>query len=302
MNILIVDDSKAMRMIVRRTLRQAGYGKHQTFMAENGREAVKVMAKNRIDLVLSDWNMPVMNGLQFLQFLRSRNNRVRFGFVTTEGTPDMRAKAMAAGAQFVIVKPFTAQTFEDTLGPLFGEARQAGPQHNAPVSMGTDMGGILLPDAESVVSLLSGVLPRPPEAVDWRSPPLLSTPVATGIYTSRELGEEAAVVMDVSLAACVAGAINMAPPGVVKDQLRSRTLPAELVGSINEFFNLLARIFNASDGRRIKLEKSSVSPEPVLDEVKAFIAQDGIHTSHMMLNIQGFGRGKLTCWVKSNPG
>ncbi len=298
MNILIVDDSKAMRMIVRRTLRQAGFGKHQTFQAENGREAVQVMAKNPIDLVLSDWNMPVMNGLQLLQFLRSRKNRVRFGFVTTEGTPDMRAKAMASGAQFVIVKPFTAQTFEDTLGPLFGQASASGPQSNADVSMGTDMGGILLPDAASVVSLLGGVLARAPEAVDWRAPPLLSTPVATGIYTSQDLGQEAAVVMDVSLAACVAGAINMAPPGAVKEQLRSRQLPAELVGSIGEFFNLLARVFNAPNGRRIKLEKLSVSPEAPLTEVEAFIAQDGVHASHMMLNIQGFGRGKLTCWVK----
>ncbi len=118
MRILVVDDSKAMRMIVRRTLRQAGFGHHQTDEACDGREAFDAIKANAPDLVISDWNMPEMSGIQLLEALNEAGIGVPFGFVTTEGTQDMRERASGAGAKFLIVKPFTAQHFTDALQPL----------------------------------------------------------------------------------------------------------------------------------------------------------------------------------------
>lgn len=115
MKILIVDDSKAMRMIVRRTLRQAGFDGHDVQEAGDGKEALAAIRASQPDLVLSDWNMPEMGGLELLQTLRSEDNRVTLGFVTTEGTPEMRAKATEAGAAFLIAKPFTADQFKNEL-------------------------------------------------------------------------------------------------------------------------------------------------------------------------------------------
>ena len=99
MRILIVDDSKAMRMIVRRTLRQAGFEGLDELEAANGKEALSIVEARSPDLVLSDWNMPEMSGLELLQELKGRGNSVKFGFVTSESTPDMRAAALQAGAQ-----------------------------------------------------------------------------------------------------------------------------------------------------------------------------------------------------------
>jgi two-component system chemotaxis response regulator CheY len=118
MKILIVDDSKAMRMIVTRTLRQAGYGDHEFLEAENGVEGLAMVDSAAPDLVLSDWNMPEMNGIEFLQALRAKGNSVRFGFVTSESTDAMRAVALDSGALFLIAKPFTADTFADALGSV----------------------------------------------------------------------------------------------------------------------------------------------------------------------------------------
>ena len=70
------------------------------------------------DLVLSDWNMPNMTGIECLQALRSSGSDVPFGFVTSEGSPEMREKAATAGALFLIAKPFTEDTFRDTLGAV----------------------------------------------------------------------------------------------------------------------------------------------------------------------------------------
>lgn len=116
--ILIVDDSKAMRLIVRRTLRQAGFGEFDVEEAQNGVEALECIGKAAPALVISDWNMPEMNGIELLRELNARKLRVRFGFVTTEGTPDMRAMADEAGALFLIAKPFTPEQFEAALRPL----------------------------------------------------------------------------------------------------------------------------------------------------------------------------------------
>lgn len=113
--ILIVDDSRAMRLIVRRTLRQAGLGEHEVIEASDGREALVLIGKNRPDLVLSDWNMPGMNGLELLTELRAKGNAVKFGFITSEGTVDARDAASDAGALFMITKPFTAELFREML-------------------------------------------------------------------------------------------------------------------------------------------------------------------------------------------
>jgi len=118
MKLLIVDDSKAMRMIVRRALRQANLGEHQVDEATNGEEALEKLRGSTFDLVLADWNMPQMNGIDLLKAVRSEGMPVKFGFVTSEGTDDIRELAMQSGAQFLIVKPFTPEALHDALQPL----------------------------------------------------------------------------------------------------------------------------------------------------------------------------------------
>jgi two-component system chemotaxis response regulator CheY len=118
MKILIADDSRVMRQIVVRTLRQAGYGDHDLTEAADGRQAYDAVRGDDFGLVLSDWNMPEMNGIDFLRATRAAGLDVPFGFITTEGTPEMRQTAEAAGAQFLIAKPFTADTFRDVLEPF----------------------------------------------------------------------------------------------------------------------------------------------------------------------------------------
>jgi two-component system chemotaxis response regulator CheY len=116
--ILIADDSRVMRQIVTRTLRQAGYDGHELVEASDGREAYDAAIKEAPDLVLSDWNMPEMTGVEVLRALRAGGFETPFGFVTSEGTPEMRHAAEAAGALFLITKPFTAEAFRDVLDPI----------------------------------------------------------------------------------------------------------------------------------------------------------------------------------------
>jgi two-component system chemotaxis response regulator CheY len=120
MKVLVTDDSRVMRQIVKRTLRQAGYPDVQVCEAGNGQEALEVIASEAPDLVLCDWNMPEMNGLDLLKALRDRGRDVPFGFVTSEGSPEMRERALNAGALFLIAKPFTPEAFREVLEPVLG--------------------------------------------------------------------------------------------------------------------------------------------------------------------------------------
>jgi two-component system, chemotaxis family, chemotaxis protein CheY len=118
MQIMVVDDSKAMRSIVMRAVRQAGYDAVTFLEAPNGAEALKVIRVTPPDLVLADWNMPEMSGIELLKTLRAEGNLIRVGFVTSESDPAMRDMAFQSGALFMITKPFTPDSLKAVLAPV----------------------------------------------------------------------------------------------------------------------------------------------------------------------------------------
>lgn len=114
MRVMIVDDSKVMRTIVRRMLRHV-IADADVLEASDGQLALAELGTQQVDLILSDWNMPTMTGIELLEQLRAQGTRTRFGFVTSEGTPDMRARAQAAGASFFVSKPFTEEHLDEAI-------------------------------------------------------------------------------------------------------------------------------------------------------------------------------------------
>jgi two-component system, chemotaxis family, chemotaxis protein CheY len=116
MKILIVDDSKAMRMIVRRQLNEIGLADADYFEATNGVEGMAAVKEHQPDLVLSDWNMPEMTGIEMLEALNAEGVEVKLGFVTSESQDSYKERAVEAGAMFLISKPFNADTFKRALG------------------------------------------------------------------------------------------------------------------------------------------------------------------------------------------
>src|ERR1700693_8701 len=104
---LIVDDSSVMRKIVERSLRQAGIDLSDVFQAGNGAEALGVLKDTKVDLILCDINMPVMDGLEFIKQLPGVENakNVPVVMITTEGSEAQVVKALSSGASGYIRKP-----------------------------------------------------------------------------------------------------------------------------------------------------------------------------------------------------
>ncbi len=116
MKILIVDDSRAMRVILRRTLSALDRFAGATIIeASNGREGFDAVLRDEPDLVLSDWKMPEMTGIEFLQALHAAGATPVFGFVTSELDPEARELAIELGARTLVAKPFTAAALDQAL-------------------------------------------------------------------------------------------------------------------------------------------------------------------------------------------
>ena len=113
---LVVDDSRAVRMILAKTLKELGYEVRE---AANGREALEVIEaeKTAVTLVLADWNMPEVNGLDLLKQLRQNPelSRLVVIMVTTETELDQMTVALEAGANEYVMKPFTKEILVEKL-------------------------------------------------------------------------------------------------------------------------------------------------------------------------------------------
>ncbi|MBN1628008.1 MAG: response regulator [Deltaproteobacteria bacterium] len=113
--ILIVDDFESMRRIVKGTLKSIGFSNF--IEAEDGVVALKKLEKHKIDLIISDWIMPNMNGLDFLKAVKGNDKykNIPFIMVTAEGQKGNVLEAINAGVNNYIVKPFTPETLNAKL-------------------------------------------------------------------------------------------------------------------------------------------------------------------------------------------
>jgi two-component system, chemotaxis family, chemotaxis protein CheY len=120
LRVLIVDDSSVMRKIVDRSLRQAGLDPMTVVEASSGVEGLEALKNHSVQLILSDINMPSMDGLEFLRQMRAQNLApgVPVVMITTESSEEHVKQAILSGAQGYIRKPFTADQVKERVLPL----------------------------------------------------------------------------------------------------------------------------------------------------------------------------------------
>jgi two-component system, chemotaxis family, chemotaxis protein CheY len=119
MKFLVVDDFSTMRRIVKNVLKQLGYT--NVVEAENGNQALTALQKGDVEFVISDWNMPQMDGFELLSAVRRTESlkHMPFLMVTAEAEQDKVVQAVKAGVSNYIVKPFTPETMKEKLDKIF---------------------------------------------------------------------------------------------------------------------------------------------------------------------------------------
>ena len=117
MKILVVDDMSTMRRIVKNILKQLGFNN----LEENGQEALKKLKADTYGFVVSDWNMPVMMGIDMLRAIRADETlkKIPVLMVTAEAQKENLMEAVQAGVSNYVVKPFTAETMQEKINKIF---------------------------------------------------------------------------------------------------------------------------------------------------------------------------------------
>ncbi|QPJ63603.1 MAG: response regulator [Candidatus Nitronauta litoralis] len=119
--VLVVDDSSVMRQIIKNNLKQLGFSNDNLSDAEDGQMGLKRAQEGGLDLIISDWNMPKMTGIEFLKSVRDDGSikGIPFLMVTSEADKEKIVEAVQAGVSQYIVKPFNANQLEEKIQAIF---------------------------------------------------------------------------------------------------------------------------------------------------------------------------------------
>ena len=122
-SILLVDDSLPMRSVLKKTFKAAGYSDSEFHEAANGKEALDLIKDKWIDIVITDYNMPVMDGMEFIKKLKKDDTfkETPVVIVSTEGSQSKIDEFIEQGAAGYITKPFTPEILRDTIIDILGE-------------------------------------------------------------------------------------------------------------------------------------------------------------------------------------
>jgi CheY-like chemotaxis protein len=118
--VLIADDSKAMQMLIRTTLQRIP--QLHFVVADNGREALAALGREAVDLLVTDINMPEMDGISLIREVRKTNSKLPIVIVTAKGESEARTEGMALGASAYILKPISGRELMDLAGRLLEAA------------------------------------------------------------------------------------------------------------------------------------------------------------------------------------
>ena len=124
MKLLIVDDSKAMRIIVRRGLDKFSQENFSVKQAASGRDALVIIGDWQPDIILSDWHMPNMSGLELISIIKQRDLPIKVGIVTSEKKQERLQQALDKGAEFILPKPFKDADLHKAILPLIKRKKQ----------------------------------------------------------------------------------------------------------------------------------------------------------------------------------
>ncbi len=278
MAILVVDDSRAMRMIVMRELRKAGYETRDVMEAENGRAALEKVREGGVDLVLSDWNMPEMSGMNLLQALRGDGNNVPFGFVTSESTPVMHRDALDAGADCVVTKPFSGNSLAEQVELALGGHRQA-----------DGLGAAVSSGEATVASVLSGLLGCQ-VSTSPAEPPRAQKAGVVARYRGNGEPERALFVAEIDIAAALGAALSRVPAGAVEDMVAEGALPEAMQQNVYEVVNVLSKAVPGGEQRWL-LEEMQVYAR-LSEHAQVWAAEPGWWRSPVEVRVPGYPSGR----------
>ncbi|WP_422044602.1 response regulator [Roseateles sp.] len=293
LRVLIVDDSRAIQAIIQRVLQSASLGPLSIELAMDGEQALRLVNSFQPDLVISDWHMPKVGGLEMLQTLRQIGlHDVKVGFVTTETAPRHLDQARSNGALFVINKPFKDED-------LLREVQAALAQRVAELAAPAKPAGGQAPAIESVdalnqliKSLLRDIpfrlIPAPGQKLaDLKLPHNLAMYLAEGQKTPHALA-----ALDANCCCILGGGGAQLQPMPVRAAMQTGAPTAEMMKFADQFMRSAAGLLSKDAATpEVGLKVVNLMPKP-FEKLDTLMGR-GLARSDYRLSVPGYGEGRF---------
>jgi len=307
---LVVDDSRAIQAIVRRAIMRCGYAPIEIETAMDGEQAIDLVPTFKPDLIITDWHMPKVSGLEMVQALRQMGHgHVRVGFVTTERTPALLEEAMSNGALFILHKPFE-------------DAELVNVVSNAVKDLVTQSGGSMAPAAPEPLPAQEEAARKTDDPIPYTTLQLLlvdrlgnlpfrliphermtidklTTNNFLGLYAVKDSkGVYAIAVMDSNAVCMVGGGAARMSPQDVRAVMATGAIEGLMMDKAHEFLRAASAGLTDSspvEGLSVSLAKTSVVKN-TFAKLSEVLAKPG-QRSDFRLSIPGYGEGRMAFFV-----
>jgi two-component system, chemotaxis family, chemotaxis protein CheY len=283
MKILIVDDSKSMQKMIANSLRKAGYDGHDYVFADHGEDGLKKIEEENIDLILSDWHMPVMDGLTFIKSVKELGIKTPMGMITTERSPERVAEAKENGAMFVVSKPFTPAQLSEAILEVLDDTPDT-----------SSGGNIILPELEDIEDILLDTLQK--EAFAHHAP--ISArglfPNVVGFYVNMMQEIKAVVILDRLFVNIAAGAKFGSELEAIYGHIENKTIDANAFDESSEIFEQLSHFIKETDDDHELTFRSGHFIASQVAKLDNIMNCPHNNIQSYIIEVRGYGTGRMT--------
>jgi len=287
--LLVVDDSRAMQAIIRRVLQTRELGHTEIETVASGEQALDAIERYMPCLILSDWHMPGMTGIELLQTLRQMGHSdLAVGFVTTETTPALLQQAITNGAAFIVHKPFHDHELLAAVRGALGRVSAA----PAPEEAATEPVSGVRALRRFIQAWMPGVPFRVIEGEKFDSAHLTPQNMLA-VYAPHAGGNLCALAAANLPALCMlGGGAIQADPREIRRAIQDGTPPPEVVDSAIAFFRELAPLMPGQIGVEDAVFKGANLVAPDFAKLRAAV-NDTVGRADYRLSVPGYGDGRL---------
>ncbi|SFD53629.1 response regulator [Pseudoalteromonas denitrificans] len=262
MKILIVDDSLAMQAIVRRGLEKFGYRTLDIRQASGALEALEIIDSWQPEIVLSDWHMPEVSGLELLQEITTRELPIQTAFVTTVNDEKLIAQAVDCGACFVLSKPFEDAQLHKAILPLVQGATESERLLNTETDTSSASSDLVLPKLSQLEKVLHRFLS---DTISLKEAPIQHFSIEDKIPTVLALFEDvetqkirALAILDIYAACVLGGTKSKMPKAKIMKMIKEKVMTKSMIDSCEQVMSDCAFAFLDKKTRK-NLRLKSVS-------------------------------------------
>lgn len=304
MRVLIVDDSRAMQIIVRRGIEQLGYKEVEIRNAGNGLEAMDIIRAWEPNLVITDWHMPEMTGMEMLQSLNRQMLDTEVGFISTEDSEKRKADAFAAGARFFIQKPFEYSTLHEAVRPYLEEytksqkaLEEEKTEKKNDEQQEIEKSFVKLPNLESLNKTLNH-FSKPNLMVEETEPIALKEqnfPSLLGICEDPNTEKVCAVIiLDLSATNIIGASVTSTPSERVHLAVKAKHIPKPTLANCKKVLETVATtLFTENDLTPLRLRSINAIRRNV-EHMRKLLGKPADERLDVKITVDSYGTGKLS--------